>query len=126
VIKLYRKYEKVLKYRLPAFIALLLLIIMPSDGLGFSACIFYHITGLPCPVCGLTRSMSSILHFEFLKSLAYHPLGVLVLGFIFMLIITNDPNYLSSKLKSANKILRFIVSAKSIFLLFLIVWIFSV
>ena len=123
---LYKKYENSLTFRLPSFAALLGLVIMPSDGLRFSACIFYHITGLPCPVCGLTRSMSSVMHFELLKSLAYHPLGILVLAFLFMCLITNDPNYLSSKINTKNKFIRFIISAKSMVLLFVLVWLLRV
>jgi hypothetical protein len=39
-------------------------------------------TGLPCPGCGLTRSMSCALHGMFLESWFYHPMGMF---FLFML-----------------------------------------
>ena len=119
-----KKYKKSMRFRLPAAAVLLILFVLPSDGLGFSVCIFYHIFGIPCPVCGLTRSMSSMLHLEWLKSFAYHPLGVLILGFVFMCLITNDPSYLSSKIKEDNKYLRILISAKSLSVLFILVWIF--
>jgi hypothetical protein len=63
-------------------VALLLVILafLPSDGLGISVCPFNQIFGLPCPTCGLTRSVSSLLHLEVSKSVQYHPLGFLVLG----------------------------------------------
>ncbi len=40
-----------------------------------SICLFYHLTGLPCPGCGLTRSFVCLGHEQFLESLHWHPLG---------------------------------------------------
>ena len=40
-----------------------------------SVCLFYHLTGLPCPGCGLTRSFVSLGHGRFWESLHWHPLG---------------------------------------------------
>jgi hypothetical protein len=41
-------------------------------------CPFLTITGLPCPFCGLTRSLLSLLQGELLKAFWYHPLGPVV------------------------------------------------
>ena len=38
-------------------------------------CLFYHLTGLPCPGCGLTRSFVCLGHGQFLEALHWHPLG---------------------------------------------------
>ena len=39
---------------------------------------------MPCPGCGLTRSLSCALRGLFSESLSYHPLGLIVLGlFVF-------------------------------------------
>ena len=40
-----------------------------------SVCLFYHLTGLPCPGCGLTRSFVCLGHGRFWESLHWHPLG---------------------------------------------------
>ena len=40
-----------------------------------SLCLFYHLTGLPCPGCGLTRSFVCLGHGRFFESLHWHPLG---------------------------------------------------
>jgi hypothetical protein len=40
-----------------------------------SICLFYHLTGLPCPGCGLTRSFVSLGHGHLLEALHWHPLG---------------------------------------------------
>ena len=38
-------------------------------------CPFRLLTGLPCPGCGLTRSLVCLLHGDLAMSLAFHPLG---------------------------------------------------
>lgn len=115
-------YKSGILYRLPSFVVLLLLLIMPSDGLGFSTCIFQHLFGFSCPACGLTRSMSSLLKLEFISSFSYHPLGFIILVFICLCLITNDPNFLRSK----NKIFETLFSLKSLSFLFLMVWILRI
>ena len=45
---------------------------------GISPCIIYHITGLPCPACGLTRAFISIGRLEWQQAFAYHPLFFMV------------------------------------------------
>ena len=44
------------------------------------ACLVRAITGIPCPGCGLTRSLSSIWHGRWLLSFRYHPLGLPLFG----------------------------------------------
>lgn len=43
-----------------------------------SPCILYHVIGLPCPACGLTRAFVSLVRLEFGQAFAYHPLFFLV------------------------------------------------
>ncbi len=64
--------------RVTSGLALLLLFLLPSDGLPLEICLSQIITEVPCPFCGMTRSLSSFLHFEWSKSFAYHPLGMLI------------------------------------------------
>lgn len=46
-------------------------------------CVFRGITGIPCPGCGLTRSISAAVHGNIEMSLAHHRLGLLTLAYIF-------------------------------------------
>lgn len=43
-----------------------------------SVCTFHLTTGLPCPGCGLTRSVVSCAHGHWAEAIHYHPLGPLV------------------------------------------------
>jgi len=42
-------------------------------------CIFKHFTAVPCPGCGLTRSLDSLLHGEIELAWQFNPCGYLVL-----------------------------------------------
>jgi hypothetical protein len=43
-------------------------------------CLVKNITGIPCPACGSTRSVMSLLHGDFYTALYYNPLGFLVVA----------------------------------------------
>ena len=45
---------------------------------GVSICIIYHVTGLPCPACGMTRAFISLMRLELRQAFAWHPLFFLV------------------------------------------------
>ena len=45
-----------------------------------SMCMFYHLTGLPCPSCGMTRSVISLTHLRFREAVSLNPLGPLFVG----------------------------------------------
>lgn len=42
-------------------------------------CIFYEITGLYCPGCGITRMFKSIIHLDFYQAFRYNPLIFILL-----------------------------------------------
>lgn len=67
-------------YRLLAAGALLAaaLIPLPVVEHGPILCPFRLLTGIPCPSCGLTRSWVALMHGDLGQSLAFHPLGWLV------------------------------------------------
>ncbi len=50
-----------------------------------SVCLFYHLTGLPCPGCGLTRSFVCLGHGHLRESLHWHPLGIAIYGVLLLL-----------------------------------------
>ena len=63
---------------------------LPSPGTGQighlpSVCLFYNLTGLPCPGCGLTRSFVCLGHGRFWEALHWHPLGPAIF-FVFALL----------------------------------------
>jgi len=62
-----------------AWLGLLLAVLTPPHGTGFTVCWLHQVTGLPCPGCGLTRSLSCGLRGMFLESWQYHPLGLVIL-----------------------------------------------
>ena len=70
--------------------ALLLTPAEPGDPLhiGGSAlpnvCLFRQTSGLPCPGCGLTRSLVSAVHADWAGSSTHHRMGILVLGYLML------------------------------------------
>lgn len=60
----------------PLFLALS--VFLPTRGLGIDICLMHRLTGLPCPGCGLTRSITSMTHGELSQAAAYHPFGPLI------------------------------------------------
>ena len=55
-------------------------IFLPLEGLGLDLCYVKSLTGLPCPGCGLTRSVLHTSHGDPLAALAYNPFGPLILA----------------------------------------------
>ncbi|MGQ9656542.1 MAG: DUF2752 domain-containing protein [Fimbriimonadales bacterium] len=48
--------------------------------LGLPPCTIYYLTGRPCPSCGLTTSVSAILHGQFALAWRANPVGFLIVG----------------------------------------------
>ncbi|HWI57550.1 MAG TPA: DUF2752 domain-containing protein [Bacillota bacterium] len=63
-----------------AWLGLLAATLSPPHGSGFLVCWVQSATGVPCPGCGLTRSLSCGLRGRFLESWHYHPMGLLILA----------------------------------------------
>lgn len=65
----------VLKVALAAAVAagLYLVWLLPLESLS-TACGTRRLTGVPCPTCGMGRSLHALLHGRVLDSLYYHPL----------------------------------------------------
>ena len=70
------------------FAALLLIPARPGDPLRIggnavpNVCLLRQASGLPCPGCGLTRSLVAGVHADWAGSLAHHRMGLLVLGYL--------------------------------------------
>lgn len=91
---------------------------LPPDDSNFSMCLVRSVTGLPCPSCGTTHSISALLSGKFLIAARYNLLGYLALIFmiIFPLWILTDA--IQSKQSLYNNFI-YIKSKKSIIYLFL-------
>lgn len=58
---------------------LLLVSHLPPDGAGVPVCLFQALSGLPCPGCGLTRALSSLVQGNAAAAFDYHPFAFLFL-----------------------------------------------
>jgi len=63
-----------------AWLGLVLAALTPPHGTGFTVCWLKAATGMSCPGCGLTRSLSCGLRGMWVASWHYHPLGLPILG----------------------------------------------
>src|SRR5213082_114107 len=74
--------------RLAAAVLLGAALVPPSwVAAGPPLCPFRLLTGLPCPGCGLTRSVVSLAHGDLAAALTFHPLGpLLIVGLLGVLI----------------------------------------
>tara|TARA_B100000795_G_scaffold81356_2_gene58639 strand:+ start:29372 stop:29788 length:417 start_codon:yes stop_codon:yes gene_type:complete len=52
--------------------------VMQTSGSALEVCIFKKITSLPCPSCGATRSVSSILKGDFIQGIITNPMGLVI------------------------------------------------
>jgi hypothetical protein len=50
-----------------------------ESGLTAEVCLIKHTTNIPCPSCGSTRSILALLHGDFMDSLFWNPLGLIVM-----------------------------------------------
>ena len=62
-----------------AWLVLAMVFVHPPHGTGVNVCVLRTATGVPCPGCGLTRSLSCAARGMIHDSLHYHPMGIVVL-----------------------------------------------
>jgi hypothetical protein len=70
-------------------------------------CVFRCVTGIPCPGCGLARSVVAAIHGGVGNSLEYHRLGLVILLYVFLQFIYRGavlvfPNFRKSSLRFAS------------------------
>jgi hypothetical protein len=75
-----------------AWAALAIAVLHPPHETGLQLCWMHASTGVPCPGCGVIRSMASAAHGVAERSWDYHPFGIpLLLGFASIAIISVLP-----------------------------------
>jgi hypothetical protein len=77
----YEEKERVIFSFLFFIVLTISVLLTPFDEGPFPTCIFYSVTNLPCPACGLTRSFIYLVHLEIIESLIMNPFGLII--FIF-------------------------------------------
>ena len=65
-----------------AIVAILASFMLPTEGVGVKICMMKNFFEVPCPGCGLTRSVTSISHLELTKAWNYHPFGLIIHPFL--------------------------------------------
>ena len=97
-----------------------------------SFCMIKRITNIPCPSCGSTRSVSSLLHGDFAGAIYWNPLGLVILSIMIVLpiwlavdLILKKDSLLQSY-KSTEKILRKKTVAIPLIILVIINWIWNI
>lgn len=55
-----------------------------SNESDFGVCLFKQVTGIPCPSCGTTRSVLSILKGDILEGILWNPFGIIIILILFI------------------------------------------
>lgn len=55
-----------------------------SDSIEPGVCLFKRLTGIPCPSCGSTRSVLSLLKGDFIGALISNPFGLIILSILIL------------------------------------------
>ena len=95
IIDLYYQGKNVMSYKRRVLLMLLLLtyfsvvfFVMKKTGI---TCVFLYFLGVPCPGCGMTRALRSVLRFEFLQAFRYNPL-IYCMPYVFAYIFIDFKN----------------------------------
>lgn len=63
--------------------------IHPAHGTGYTICMTQLTTHLPCPGCGMTRSVSCAVRGDVASSVSYHPFGIVLLAVLASAIVVH-------------------------------------
>jgi len=85
-----------------------------------SICLFHNLTEIPCPLCGLSRSLYLNLHGQFSAAFSIHPLGILILLILIAYTILCAANFITVKSHIPDISFNKFLSALS--LIFISVW----
>ncbi len=71
-------------------------------------CPIKYILGFPCPFCGTTRALISLIQGNIKTAFYYHPLFILAIPFLILIITSNEKYFLKMNKKTRAYILYFI------------------
>ena len=66
-----------------------------------TGCVFYHMTGLPCPGCGMTRAYLAALRLDFSEAFRMHPLWPVTVPLIILSLWKNGRIFRSGRVNTA-------------------------
>lgn len=110
----------------------------PSHGASFPLCLFHHWIGLPCPGCGMTRSVCAFMKGRWEEAVHFHPLGplaaVILVGTwmrgIIFICISNGGSRLARRLRAiverADEFFRHPYVVRFGLVLLVVVWVIRV
>lgn len=93
----------------------------PSKSAYFLKCPLKTITGYECAGCGVQRAFHELLHFKFLDAFKFNPLFVISIPILLIILVIYQSRYEKSNLV----LKRFFGSKTFIFLVLIIVFVFS-
>ncbi|MDR1700662.1 MAG: DUF2752 domain-containing protein [Lachnoclostridium sp.] len=70
------------------------------------SCSFYALTHLPCPSCGMTRSVESLFSFHIMESFLYNPVVLYVFLFYLVFMTSHTLERLNNLRKTPNPQIR--------------------
>lgn len=106
-----------------AVVYLLFAALQPTAGVPYvNICIFNIVTGLPCALCGMTRGLTNLLHFDPVAAVAWHPLAPLappMLAIFVVYLFVADEIYQKARERFKTRAARrAILGAVALFLVF--------
>jgi hypothetical protein len=100
------------------FTIIYVLLIILSFYSSISICPFYNLTHLPCPGCGMTRAIQSILTGDFYLALKYHLFSFIIIFIILIVLLSMISKKIYTLLERFIKKEKFII----VFLIFIIIY----
>ena len=88
-----------------------------------STCIMLNIAGIPCPLCGMTRSYAEFREYDITGGMYFNPLSIVVFPIIALVL---SVIFLASLLNYKIKILNNKLFWGSVFSLILVVWVANI
>lgn len=88
-----------------------------------STCIMLNIAGIPCPLCGMTRSYNEFSEFDYSGGMYFNPLSIVVFPLVALVL---SVIFLASLLNYKITILNNKLFWGSVFFLILVVWVVNI
>jgi hypothetical protein len=95
-------YKTIILTILGGYTWLMFSILYTGNRLLFTGCLIKLITGIPCPSCGITRSIILLINGDFFEALALNPLSIIVAVIMALIPPLVIYDFLGSKLRLFN------------------------